>query len=160
MTTENSATIVLIRHGEAAGFGPDGTDFSRPLAVGAKFDIGTVAADLVAAGLKPDLIVTSPARRAAETAALFSRETGFTGKIRSEPLLYNDAAETVINLVEKYSIPELTLYLVGHNPSITRTVATLVPNFNHGFDPATAAAIRIRHWPHLNECQLIGLYRP
>ena len=62
-------TLFLLRHGKAEAFAPGG-DEDRELTERGVGDVQTIAANVAALGGRPDLIVSSGARRARRTAEL------------------------------------------------------------------------------------------
>ena len=68
--------LFLIRHGKSSWSNPDLQDFDRPLNKRGIRDAPFMAKMLVGKGVKPDLIVTSPANRAISTAKQFAAEQG------------------------------------------------------------------------------------
>ncbi|HEX5506830.1 MAG TPA: phosphohistidine phosphatase SixA [Thermomicrobiales bacterium] len=62
--------VYLLRHGEAAPRGPDGTDESRPLTDAGRVETRQAAGALARLGVAVDLILASPLVRARQTAAL------------------------------------------------------------------------------------------
>ena len=71
--------LYLLRHGTAAHGA--GKDADRPLTAEGKAEVSAVAARARAAGVKPDAILSSPLRRAIETAKLAAAALGYDGKI-------------------------------------------------------------------------------
>jgi phosphohistidine phosphatase len=63
--------LFILRHGEADKFGND--DFLRPLTVAGAMDVTRVAEWLKDLGVKFDAIITSPLKRAHQTASIVSK---------------------------------------------------------------------------------------
>ena len=70
--------LLLLRHGKAVPHGSVVPDFDRPLDERGRTDTAWMARWAVDAGVVPDLVVSSPAQRARETAEGFCRETGLS----------------------------------------------------------------------------------
>lgn len=139
---------------------PDDRDFNRPLAPGAQFGIGQVCNQLEAGNLKPDIIITSPARRTAETAARIAQNLNFSGKIITNRQLYNASAQTILGLIEKYCDPGLITGIIGHNPAMSQVPVRLLPNFHQTLPPAAAVAIEFPDPPVVSKTNLIGYFTP
>ena len=79
--------IYFIRHAKSLrdGITPD---FNRVLAPRGKSDAKMMAARLKARGIKPDLIISSSAKRTRKTAKIMAKTLGFKGKIKLEKSLY------------------------------------------------------------------------
>ena len=69
-------TIFLMRHSKSAWKEEGMDDFDRPLNKRGTGDAHFMAGILMLRGERPDLIVSSPAVRAASTALIVARETG------------------------------------------------------------------------------------
>jgi phosphohistidine phosphatase len=107
-------TLVLIRHSKAA----EGTvDIERPLAQRGIEDAGAIGDWLAKAGIGPNRVVVSPARRARQT------WEGAAARLPSSPApildsrIYDNEAETLLDVVHDTPADVETLVLVGHNPS-------------------------------------------
>ena len=84
-----------------------------------------MGAYLADAEFVPDLIVSSPARRASQTAQKVAKAAGFKGDITFEPRIYLANPDTLLEVVR--SLPETAdrALLVGHNPGFEELVAAL-----------------------------------
>ena len=77
--------LFVLRHGEAGKRSASGSkDFARPLTVTGQKEVADIAASLKDLGIKFDLIITSPLKRAHQTAA--RRPTFRVGRRRTVSL--------------------------------------------------------------------------
>lgn len=84
-----------------------------------------VALGLKAAGVKPDVFLTSPYVRAAQTAEIFAEALGFTAeKIRASDAL-KPGANPVIALQEISKIRAKELFCFGHAPHLDQLIAQM-----------------------------------
>jgi phosphohistidine phosphatase len=112
--------LYLIRHAKSSWSNPDLDDFSRPLNKRGKVDCPKMAARLAAAGIRPDLIVASPAKRAKKTAICMAKGTGYNqDAVRYDEALYLGSLSYHLHLLEELLNQVNVLFLVGHNPTIT-----------------------------------------
>jgi phosphohistidine phosphatase len=105
--------LVLIRHAKAAG---GAVDADRPLTEGGARQAAAIGPWLEQAGLVPDRVLVSPARRAAQTweaAAPTSAARPIT-----EPRIYDNTVDALLAAIQETPDDVTTLALVGHNPSI------------------------------------------
>jgi phosphohistidine phosphatase len=80
---------------------------------------GYVGRALAAMDTHVDMIVTSPLKRAAQTASLVGNELSYEGKLQFEDALRPAAAFADFRkLLDKYAKYEI-LMVVGHNPSLS-----------------------------------------
>lgn len=74
---------------------------------------------LIAMDVQVDVVVSSPLKRAAQTAALVGNEMGHEGKLQLEDALKPGASFTDFRkLLDKYARYE-SIILVGHNPNLS-----------------------------------------
>jgi len=115
-----SRILTLVRHAHAEWPNYNGKDFDRPLTSRGSEDALATAREIVAAGLKPDLLLSSTARRARDTALILARELGIAaGALRFTDRLYNASADTMEMTVQDAAARSRHVMLVGHNPGIS-----------------------------------------
>lgn len=101
-------------------------DEKRPLDRDGIEQCGFVGRALAALNAQPDVIISSPLKRATQTASLVGNELGFEGKLLLEPALKPEASFSDFRrMLEKYSRHE-AIMVVGHNPSITEFLARMI----------------------------------
>jgi phosphohistidine phosphatase len=121
--------LTLMRHADAQWKDPEVADFARPLNRRGTNEAEAIARRLTELTLVPDLIVTSPARRAAQTAETIARElTLLPRTIRYEEALYLAGAQEILKLVRDIGPRVAHLLLIGHNPGISEAVHILAPS--------------------------------
>lgn len=112
--------LILIRHTKSGWGDLSLPDFERTLKKDRIEDAKNMAKKLHALGVKPDLILCSPARRTKQTAEYFCERLNYPpGKMRFEHRLYETSAADYLAVVQETTPEVATLVLVGHNPSIT-----------------------------------------
>ncbi|MHA4809182.1 SixA phosphatase family protein [Flavitalea flava] len=119
-------TLLIIRHAKSSWEQITLSDKDRPLNERGKRDAPEMARRLIKAGIKIDLFVSSPAKRARDTAEFFIREFGGKEKdIVLVPELYHAGipvfTELVADLDDRYD----TVAIFSHNPGITSFVNSL-----------------------------------
>jgi phosphohistidine phosphatase len=114
--------LYFLRHGEADWPNWKKDDDERPLTKHGKEEMDEVGAFLKRVKARPDLILTSPLPRAAQTAEIAAKHLKI--KCREDKLLVpgfdRDALE---RLLRKY--PESSLMVVGHEPDFTEVISKL-----------------------------------
>src|SRR5258707_15270746 len=87
---------------------------------------GYVGRALAAIEAQVDTIISSPLKRATQTASLIGNELGYEGKLQLEPALRPEATFAEFRrMLEKYAKHE-GIMVVGHNPSITEFLARMI----------------------------------
>ncbi|MBV9183115.1 MAG: phosphohistidine phosphatase SixA [Acidobacteria bacterium] len=119
--------IYFVRHASAGQHLPNPKrDDKRPLDSDGIDQCGIMGRALAAMNIQPDLILSSPLKRATQTASLIGNEIGYEGKLQLEPALRPESSFVEFRrMVEKYAKYE-ALMVVGHNPSITEFLARMV----------------------------------
>lgn len=134
-------TILLLRHAKAQPIRPNERDFDRPLAPRGHEDAARVGRTLAAMRLVPDAIVTSPARRAKETAEGVAAALKFQGTLREDRSLYDTSGASWLAALGRLpSSADLGL-LVAHNPGIEELAALLVGAPTRFLDCPTAGLV-------------------
>jgi len=108
--------LYLVRHAHAAWAIPGGSDFDRPLDAAGLAEARSVALQAYTAGFTPARIVSSPARRCAETTAAFLDVFGSLWAGYDQQL-YSEGMEAYLEKIETFMDGE-SLMIVGHNPTI------------------------------------------
>ena len=87
---------------------------------------GYIGRALAALGVQVEIIVSSPLKRATQTAALVGNEMGHEGKLVMENALRPQANFTDFQkMLEKYARQDSVL-LVGHNPNMSDLLGVLL----------------------------------
>lgn len=135
-------TLVLVRHAKSDWSHSGLRDFDRPLNKRGFNDAPLIAKAIDEKGLKPDFILTSPAKRALTTAEFFATHFQLTdGKFLENIKLYNGNYRDYINLINEVDDKFNALFLFGHNPNITIVASELLANFAEHVPTAACIAI-------------------
>ena len=123
---ENMKTLYLVRHAKSSWKHPELSDFKRPLNKRGKRDAPVMGRFLRDKDIIPDIIISSPAIRAAKTAKVISDILSYP---RSK-LIYNDdiyeaSTTALFKIVNKIDDRFKSVMLVGHNPAMTYFANTL-----------------------------------
>jgi phosphohistidine phosphatase len=109
--------LTLVRHAKSSKDDPSIPDFDRPLNRRGKEEAPEMGRRLTARGVKPDAVVTSPAKRARSTARKIARELGYDlDAIREDEAVYDASLATLKDLVRGFDDRWEHVLLVGHNP--------------------------------------------
>ncbi|MBL8748604.1 MAG: phosphohistidine phosphatase SixA [Planctomycetes bacterium] len=112
--------IHLLRHGIAEDPGPGMRDEERALTEEGQRRIRRAAPAWSKVVSTPDIVFTSPLRRARETAVVFAEAVGFLGDLRVEEALVPDAPPSLAaSLLEAEALSGCkSVALVGHEPHL------------------------------------------
>lgn len=117
--------VLIMRHAKSAWDMPYDTDFERPLNKRGRKAAPAMGAFLAERDLLPDLIVSSPAQRARETAELFMEAADYHGEIEFESGIYHAYAVELMGIVQSLPDELERVMLVGHNPGFEMLVEQL-----------------------------------
>lgn len=158
----------LLRHGKAERY--DGNeDYDRALKKRGKRDAACMGAWLRTQGLIPDLVISSPAKRAHMTAKIICDELSIaSGQIQLEKRLYDEGLVRVKSVLAECPGSVKRVLMVGHNPELEDLLIYLINKMD---SPAvdkllpTAAMARLRmpdDWIHVeHDCaKLVSITSP
>lgn len=108
-------TLFILRHGKAEEIAVGG-DKKRALKGRGRRDAEAMGV-LIGELARPDLVVSSDAVRARQTAEIASEAFGYEGEIEFEPAIYSAGLDHLIALVRGLPNRAGSVLLVGHNPT-------------------------------------------
>ena len=118
--------IVLIRHAKSDWDNPWLEDHDRPLADRGVKDAQKMAKRLKKRILKPEIILSSTALRAVETAKITTKELNLPEEeIRFEKKLYHASPGTLLKYIHLQKDSKNTLLIFGHNPGLNELITYL-----------------------------------
>lgn len=151
--------LFLIRHAKSSWSNIALDDIDRPLNKRGKRDAPFMAKLLKEKNIKPDLLVSSPAKRANLTAIYFAEAFDYPkDKIVIKPPIYESSVRDFLDILQKIEDDNRIVFLFGHNPAIT-----LFTTFLSGKDllniPTCGIAglkLKVEKWGDINEntCEL------
>ena len=126
--TPNPQTLYVLRHGIAINRGDPAypLDSDRPLTDKGIKRMRRIAEGMRRIGVRFDLVLSSPYRRALETAFVVARECGAGEYVQTVQALKAEVLpeEVIRTLLDKFSTCE-RLLLVGHEPQLSALISTL-----------------------------------
>ena len=130
-------TLYLMRHAKSSWEDASLSDFERPLN-----DRGLSAAPFMGKlmrekGLEPDVILSSPAERAKQTASLVKEASGISHEIRFDDRIYEASPHTLVQVASEIDNANTSAMLVGHNPGMEGFIRYLTGNL----EPMPTAAL-------------------
>jgi phosphohistidine phosphatase len=113
-------TLFLIRHAKSSWDDTALPDKDRPLNDRGRRDAPKMGDRLAKRDVKPDLILSSPAVRALETAEIIAKKLDYKRKkIVVDDRLYAATADDLLDVVHKLGDKLERVMLFGHNPELT-----------------------------------------
>lgn len=125
-------TVCFIRHAKSSWDQAGLADIDRPLNIRGKVTAPLMAKILAERGFKPDLIISSTAKRARQTAKFFRKEYGIKkDEMQIEPLIYGGDEQAIFDILRKLPDTMDTVFLFGHNPTMNYLAALFSEDHIH-----------------------------
>jgi phosphohistidine phosphatase len=119
-------TILLLRHAKSDWGNPGLSDFDRPLAKRGLKDAPRMGEVLALFDCVPDEILSSPALRAKQTIEMVAEACGYKKSIQWADSFYGGTSEDLLVALQRLPNSVERVMLVGHNPTMEETAATLL----------------------------------
>jgi phosphohistidine phosphatase len=149
--------LILVRHSKAEDMQSHHDDRDRNLKPKGNKDARLIAEKLLEESVHPQLMISSPARRAAQTAAIMADSFGY----QKNNIVYHDflyegyTSGEFVTFINKQSNDIDEIIVVGHNPEIAMLAINLTGgNFFH-FPTTATVVIRFNtdSWEEVNSRQ-------
>lgn len=118
-------TVLVLRHAKSDWGNPGLADLDRPLAKRGREDAPRMGEILALFDCVPDKILSSPAKRAKQTAEMVAKVCGYRQAIQWEESFYGGSSLDLIKVLQKLPDTVERALLIGHNPALEETVAML-----------------------------------
>lgn len=116
--------LLIVRHAKSSWDDISLRDFDRPLNKRGRRDVPDMGHRLSEKGLRPDLIITSPANRAITTARGIAKALDYKlSDIQEATDLYHAGTHTILEIISRVDQTVDTLMIFGHNPGFTDLIA-------------------------------------
>ncbi len=118
-------TLLILRHAKSSWDNLQMSDFERPLnarGLEAAPFIGKIIYDKK---LQPDLVLSSPAKRAKQTAILIKQSAQISANIKYEQKIYEASPLILVEIISEIDDNFALILLVGHNPGLESLVRIL-----------------------------------
>jgi len=152
-------TLILVRHGKSSWDDATLPDKDRPLNDRGKRDAPKMARRLAKRGVKVHLILSSPAKRATNTARLFSDKLDYKRKdIALNDRLYPGNVIDLFKIIHRLGEKMNRVVLVGHHPALSKLAHRLSSDIIHM--PTCAVAefkFNAKTWPHVSRATLASV---
>jgi len=135
--------VYLQRHGIAAESNPEEDDSSRAVTVEGKRRLRCILRRARKAGVRPEVVLSSPYKRAVQTAELAVRELGCPGVVHETKALAPGSSPDEIWDEVRAHRKSARILLSGHEPLLSQTAAYLLDSPGLRIDFKKGALIRI-----------------
>lgn len=108
--------LTIIRHAKSSWKDPSLADEDRPLNKRGKRDAPMMGKIIAQKIQKPDLFLSSPAKRAITTAKIIAKKIAFAKKVKNKEQIYAADVDDLLKLIHKIDNKYKRVFICGHNP--------------------------------------------
>ena len=148
-------TIILVRHAKSSWKDSSLKDFDRPLNKRGKRDAPLMGEKLKERKILPDLILSSPAKRAKKTATVIAKAIGYPeNKIHYDDKMYHAGARALLEMVRNQEDRHEMIMLFGHNPDFNDLADMLLkqkPGYNIPTTGVCCIRFHVDSWRKVHE---------
>lgn len=143
--------LFMIRHAKSSWKNPLQSDYDRPLNDRGNNDAPAMGERLKNLGItRPDLVISSTAKRAEQTAKKIARSIGYDiDAIKWYEKLYHCIPAVFEEVLYEVDDHVKTVFIVAHNPGITQFVNEMSSDFHTDNMPTCAVVgteFALKHW--------------
>lgn len=141
--------LTLVRHAKSSWKDTSLRDRDRPLNKRGHRDAPVMGKRLHEHGIRPSLIVSSPAKRAWTTAKIFAKELSYPREfLQRDDNLYLASVDRILDVIVAQDEGFNSLMIVGHNPGFTDFANFLSPGLTYNLPTAGIVSVSIDqdHW--------------
>ena len=136
--------LTLVRHAKSSWNNTQLSDRARPLNRRGERDAPIMGKRVVEHGIRPSLIIASPAVRAWTTAKIIAQEIGYpTEFLQREDAIYMASLDDLLGTIVAQDNGFNNLMLVGHNPGLTDFANFLSPGVTDNLPTAGVVSVQI-----------------
>jgi phosphohistidine phosphatase len=137
-------TLTLVRHAKSS-WGQSGlADRERPLNTRGERDAPMMGKRIVEHGIRPSLIIASPATRAWTTAKTIADELAYPLEfLQRENALYLASLEDLLATLASQDNGFNNIMIVAHNPGLTQFANFLTPGLTNNLPTAGVVSVQI-----------------
>jgi phosphohistidine phosphatase len=144
-------TLFLLRHAKSSWDNIGMTDFDRPLNDRGFATAPSMGKAMHNSGFHPQLVVSSPAKRARQTAELVKEAAQFSCEIKFEGRIYAASTSELVSVISELDDAAESAMLIGHNPGIENMVHFLTGDFKAMPTAALAVVeIEVEAWSNIS----------
>ena len=137
-------SLTLVRHAKSSWDDDSIADRDRPLSKRGERDAPKMGKRILKAGIRPSLMLSSPANRAWTTARLVAAEIGYPPEfLQREDDLYLATVSDILDVIAAQDEGFNHLMLFGHNPGLTDFANFLVPGLTGNVPTAGVVSVSI-----------------
>jgi len=118
--------LFIIRHAKSSWKDSSLDDFERPLNKRGRLNAPFMGSKLKEKNVVPDIIISSPAKRAKSTAEIIAKQVKYSKEILYKKDIYEVGESAIKKILKKLDNKISTLFIFGHNPDLEILVENYV----------------------------------
>lgn len=118
-------TLFVMRHAKSSWENPDSSDFDRRLNEQGLKEAPLMGETMLKNGFAPQTILSSPARRARQTAILVKETAEIKGEIECDERIYEASPFRLLEIISAQDANIASLMMIGHNPGFEGLIKIL-----------------------------------
>ena len=134
--------VIIVRHAKSVPYGYD-DDFNRDLSSRGKSDASIIGSELRKRGVHPDVMISSPAKRAIKTARTFAEQLDFgqNNIIEKQDIYDGQTTSEFVEIIQDLPETASTAFFFGHNPGFYYFVGNLLTVFHDDMPTCSTVVI-------------------
>jgi phosphohistidine phosphatase len=137
-------TLTVVRHAKSSWRDTSLSDRKRPLNKRGERDAPKMGKRIAEHGIRPSLIISSPATRAWLTAKIIAAQISYPLEfLQREDSLYLASLDEILDVIVAQDNGFNSLMVVGHNPGMTDFANFLSPGLTHNLPTAGVVSVQI-----------------
>lgn len=145
-------TLFVLRHAKSSWDNINLSDFERPLNKRGLKTAPQMGEMMYRKNFQPNVIISSPAKRAKQTAILVKESAQISGKIHYDERIYEASPYRLLQIISDFDEKADSVMLVGHNPGLENLLKILTGEIQAM--PTAALAIidlNIEKWNEISQ---------
>ena len=137
-------TLIIVRHGAFDHSNTQITDSDHPLTRDGRRQTEEMARQFARLDIYPDLLVSSTAKRAIETAKIYAKRLKIpAASIRIKKNIFEAERSEILRVVQSIDDTASTILLIGHHPAVTNLLQHLVDSDIEKMSLASLAVLEL-----------------
>jgi phosphohistidine phosphatase len=150
-------TIILVRHATAVARAAGKDDFKRSLRKKGRREARDMAGWYKGVAKRPDVMVSSPANRAIETARIFAKTLGYPAKkiVQKKKLYGVSSLDVFLKILASIDKKSNSVMLFGHDPEFSEFASYLVGGFEDSLPKCSVFSVVLdrEDWQNLGPAE-------
>lgn len=143
--------LYLLRHAKSSWRDLAIDDFDRPLNNRGLKDAPLMGQMLSKKNIIVDTVISSPAKRAIDTARIITNNLGYTKNIILDKNIYDASLSTLLSTIRNFDDNLKKIMLIGHNPGLTNLSNYLTKYFIENIPTCGVVVLEFdKSWKDIN----------